>query len=210
MKKLLDAALDLIFPPRCEVCGQNSKEILCFDCFKQVKFMKPHLGIHSVAVYEDALKIAIHRFKFKKRKKLAEPLGLLLIKYLTHTPVLRIEEIDVIIPVPLHPKRKTERGYNQVKLLAEVVQKYFGTPVVSALERTRDTTAQFDLHRNERFKNINQAFKVNDHKSIYEKRILLMDDIYTTGATIAECTKTLKIAGAKRVEILTLSRAVEV
>jgi len=210
MRKLLDATLDLIFPPRCEVCGQNSKETLCFECFKQIKFMKPYLGVHSVAVYEECIKTAIHRFKFKQRKKLADPLGLLLVKYLSHTETLRIEEIDAIVPVPLHKNRHNERGFNQAELLGQVVQKYFGTPVVPALERVKDTHAQFDLPRHERFENIQKAFKVSAPKEVYEKRLLLLDDIYTTGATIAECAKTLKIAGAKRVEILTLSRAVEV
>lgn len=171
--------------------------------------MRPHLGIHNVSVYDGVLRSALHRFKFKKRKNLAEPLGILLVKYLSSNPALEVKEIDVIIPVPLHRKRLRERGFNQAELLARVVSKYYEKPVVSALERTKSTKAQFDLPREERFKNIAGAFKVTDIRSVYNKRILLLDDIYTTGSTIAECSKALRTAGARRVEVLTLSRAVE-
>ena len=115
----------------------------------------------------------------------------------------------MIVPVPLHPKRLKQRGFNQVKLIAQVLKRYFGTPVHDAIERTKDTKAQFDLPRGERFKNVYGAFKVSDHSMVRDKRVLLMDDIYTTGATIFECSKALKQAGAQRVEILTLSRALE-
>ncbi len=209
MKKLFDSILNLVFPPRCEVCRKGSEGALCSECFEQIKFMKPHLGIHSVSVYEGILRTAIHRFKFKKRRTLAEPLGILLVKYLGRTPTLEIKEIDVIIPVPLHIKRERQRGFNQAELLARVISRYHERPVVSALERTKNTKAQFDLPREERFKNIIGAFKVSHIKSVYNKRVLLLDDIYTTGATIAECSKALRIAGARRVEVITLSRAVD-
>lgn len=132
-----------------------------------------------------------------------------MVKYLSSNPALELKEIDVIIPVPLHRKRLRERGFNQAELLARVVSKYYERPVVSALERVKDTRAQFDLPREDRFKNITGAFKVSDSKSVYNKRILLLDDIYTTGSTIAECSKALRTAGARRIEILTLARAVE-
>ncbi len=209
MRNLLGSLLDLIFPPRCEICRKGSKEVLCSECFQQIKFMKPHLGIHSVSVYEGPLRSAIHRFKFKKRKRLAEPLGILLVEYLSSSPAVEMKEVDVIIPVPLHRKRLRERGFNQSELLAQVVSRYYEIPVASALERTINTKAQFDLPRTERFKNISGAFKVSDIKSVYNKRVLLLDDIYTTGSTIAECSKVLSRAGARRIEILTLSRAVE-
>lgn len=206
MANWINGLLSLVFPPRCEVCRKESQEALCQQCFEQIKFMKPHLGIYSVSAYEGVLRTAIHRFKFKKRKALAEPLGILLVKYLSHIPNF---DIDVIIPVPLHPRRLRQRGFNQSELLAKVLGKYFGIPVVDALERIRDTKAQFDLPREERLRNVTGAFKVSQFNLVYNKRILLLDDIYTTGATIAECSKALKIAGAKRVEVLTLARAID-
>ncbi len=205
----INSFLNLIFPLRCEVCKKASEAALCPECFGQIKFMKPHLGIYSVSVYEGVLRTAIHRFKFKKRKKLADPLGVLMVKYISQSPTFNVKEVDLIIPVPLHRRRMRQRGFNQSSLLAGVLSKYFGIAVVEALERMKNTKPQFDLPKTERFKNITGAFKVTNSKAIYKKRILLLDDIYTTGATIAECSKALKIAGAKRVEVLTLSRAIE-
>jgi competence protein ComFC len=209
MLKIFNNILSLIFPPRCEVCKKENKESMCPECFSRIKFMKSYLGIHSVSVYEGTLRTAIHRFKFKGRKKLAQPLGILLVNYLGNGQTVKMEEIDVIVPVPLHKNRLRQRGFNQVELLGESVSKYYEIPIICALERIRYTDSQFGLPREQRFKNVRGAFKITESKSIYNKRILLLDDIYTTGATIAECTTVLKRGGAKRVEILTLSRALE-
>lgn len=206
---MLRALLDLIFPPACEVCRKRGEEVLCPDCFGQIRFMKPQLGIYCVSAYEGVLRTALHRFKFQKRKNLADPLGILLVKYLSHTPGIKMEEIDGIVPVPLHPRRQRQRGYNQAELLASVVSRYYEVPVVSALERMKNTHPQFDLPREARFENVKGAFRVVDSRAVYNKAVLLLDDICTTGSTIAECSKALKTAGARRVEILTLSRAVE-
>lgn len=206
----LNSLLDLVFPPRCEVCKERSAEALCPACFEQIRFMKPQLGVYSASVYEGVIKTSLHRFKFQKRKNLAEPLGILLVKYLSQTLNFNMKEIEGIIPVPLHPKRLRERGYNQVELLARVISKYFERPVISVLERIKNTHPQFDLPREGRRENIKGAFRVADHRPVYNRRLLLLDDIYTTGSTMTECCKTLKIAGAKQVEILTLARAVEI
>jgi len=204
-----DALLNLVFPPACEVCRKSSDEALCGECFSQIRFMKPHLGIYSAAIYDGVIKTALHRFKFQKRRKLAEPLGILLVKYLSHTPALPMDEMDCIVPVPLHRKRQRERGYNQAQLLAAVISRYYEVPVIAALARMKDTHPQFDLPREARLTNVKGAFKVADPKAVYNKKILLLDDIYTTGSTISECSKVLKIAGARSVEVLTLSRAVD-
>jgi len=208
MLKLFDNLLDLIFPPRCEVCKKLGTVTLCPSCFGQIKFMKPHMGIYSASIYEGVLRTAIHRFKFDRRKGLASPLGVMLVQYLSQVEGMDFKALDVIIPVPLHHLRLRQRGFNQSEVLARSFGKYYETPVVGALERVRDTKAQFDLPREERFHNIAGAFKVADSKAVYNKRIMLFDDIYTTGATIAECSKVLKNAGAKKVEVLTLSRAI--
>jgi len=203
------ALLDLIFPPTCEVCRQRSLEALCPDCFSQVKFMKPQLGVHCAAAYDGVLRTAIHRFKFQGRKKLADPLGIMLVKYLSHDPGLKMEEVDCLIPVPLHPRRLRQRGFNQAALLAAVVSRYYEVPVLPALARVRNTHPQFDLPRAERQTNVRGAFKITEPQAVYNKNVLLLDDIFTTGSTIAECSRALQIAGARRVEILTLSRAIE-
>lgn len=176
-------------------------------CICQVKFMKPQLGIYSVSAYEGVLKTALHRFKFQKRKKLSKPLGLLLVKYLAQSGI-DMNEIDQIVPVPLHPNRLRHRGYNQVELLAGVIRRYYEKPVVAALVREKNTLPQFDLPRERRFENIRDAFRLTDAASVKDKKVLLLDDIYTTGSTIAECVKCLQAAGVAKIEILTLSRAI--
>lgn len=203
--------LDLLYPPKCEACGKNSTEALCVECFRSIKFMKPQLGIHAVSTYDGILKTAIHKFKFNKKKHLAEPLGILMAKYLGYIPNLNMQEIDSIVPVPLHIKRLRQRSFNQSELLAKVLQRYYKIRIATnVLERIRDTKPQFDLHPNDRKVNVAGAFRVSFPQEVHNKNILLLDDIYTTGSTIAECSKVLKLAGAKKVEVLTLSRAVEI
>ena len=209
MNVIFNSILDLIFPPRCEVCRDSSPEALCASCFQQIKFMKPHLGIHSASVYEGTLRTALHRLKFDRRRKLAEPLGILMVQYLSQSPSFDLKAVDAVIPVPLHAARLRRRGFNQAELLGEVVGRYFGWPLLPALDRERDTHAQFDLPRAERLQNVRDAFSVNDPAAVEGKRLVLLDDIYTTGATIGECVRQLRAAGAKRVEVVTLSRAVE-
>jgi ComF family protein len=207
---MLNAFLNLIFPPKCEICRGDGEAALCPSCFNKIKFMKPQMGIHNITVYEGVVREAIHRLKFNGRKKLAEPLGILAVRYLSQASSFKATEIDAIVPVPLHKKRYRQRGFNQSELVAKVLGKYLDLPVAQPLERVIDTQAQFSLKREERFTNIAGAFKVVSSEAVYNRRLLLIDDIYTTGATIAECARTLKIAGAGRIEILALSRAVMV
>ena len=171
--------------------------------------MKPQLGIYSATLYDGVMRTAIHRMKFQKRKRLAEPLGVLLVQYLSQTPGINLEEMDAIIPIPLHRRRLRQRGFNQAELLAGVIGRYYELPVINALERIKDTHPQFDLSGEARRINVHGAFKVSDSRSVYNRRLLLFDDIYTTGSTLTESSKALMIAGARRVEILTLSRAIE-
>lgn len=207
----MEALLDLIFPPACEVCRGKCEEPLCPDCFSQIKLLQPQYDVYAAAPYDGVVKRSLHRFKFQKRKKLVRPLGIVLVKYIhSQNHVIKIEEMHGVVPVPLHLKRLRERGFNQVELLAEIINRYYEVPVVRALERTRNTRAQFDLPRAERIANVKGAFKVTDPKSVFNRNLLLLDDIYTTGATTAECAKALKIAGARRVEVLTLARAGEI
>jgi len=167
--------------------------------------LTPSIFFHAVGEYDGVLKKAIKRFKFKKRKKLAGPLGMLLVEYLNRH--LWKNHLDMIIPVPLHTKRLSERGFNQTELLALKITEHCHIPTVSGLLfRKRDTKPQFDLPKQQRLFNLRGAFVVRGKKLIQDKNILLLDDIYTTGATTAECTKALKAAGAKSVHILTLSR----
>lgn len=204
--QFIKTLLDLVFPPRCEVCRTLGPGGLCKNCEKKITLLTPSAFIHSVGAYEGPLKTAILKFKFRKKMNLAEPLGTLMVKYLSRG--LDMNNIDFLIPVPLHLKRLKQRGFNQSELLAHVITKYYNVPTVSGLLfRIKDTHPQFNLPRTERFKNVRGAFDVKGGSFLKGKNILLIDDIYTTGSTISECTRALKENGANKVHVLTLSRA---
>ena len=205
--QFVKSIIDLVFPPRCGVCGAVGQEDICPECVKKINFLRPTAFVHSVGAYEGVLKSAILRFKFKKKTNLADPLGVLMVKYLSRH--LDMNKIDLVVPVPLHQSRFNERGFNQSELLSHVITRYYDVPTVSGmLFRTRRTFPQFDLPKKERFKNIKGAFEVKGSALLKEKNVLLVDDIYTTGSTISECTRMMKEGGAGNVHVLTLSRVV--
>jgi len=137
---------------------------------------------------------------------LAKSLGSLLTSFAD--PDFSFRPYDRVIPVPLHPSRLRQRGYNQSLLLArEVSQKYLIPLDFTSLRRVRPTPPQTQLSGAERRKNIRGAFAVQNPEPLAKASILLIDDVFTTGATVEECSKILLRAGAKRVDVLTLARA---
>ncbi|MBF8250647.1 MAG: amidophosphoribosyltransferase-like protein [Deltaproteobacteria bacterium] len=163
---------------------------------------KRHFGwARGVLVYDDATAKAIHRFKYGHDTTFSRPLGSMMADY-------PLESFDLIIPVPLHIKRLRERGFNQSLLLANAIGKRQRIPVDPyILKRIRWTVPQVNLTGRERKVNVRGAFEVCG--DVREKRILIVDDVYTTGATVSECSKVLKESGAKEVCVLTLSRTAE-
>lgn len=152
--------------------------------------------------YEDALRGLIHLFKYGKTPTVARPLGEFLASALP-----RDERLDAIVPVPLHWRRRWQRGFNQSQLLAREVAARTGLPVVPALRRTRATAAQAGLSNRGRRRNVAQAFQPGRAAGrVAGKRVLLIDDVLTTGATATACALALKRAGAKRVAVLTVAR----
>jgi ComF family protein len=203
LKRLTDLILNLIFPPKCCVCGTIGDDSFCPKCVSQIKFM-PYTGraTASVAVYEGTIKKAIKKFKFNKKKRLAQPLAKIMLDNLP------FKDFDIIIPVPLHKIRSKGRGFNQSELLAKDISDFHKVPVLTdILVRVKNTVPQFELKKGERLKNIKGAFAVTDPDIIRRKNILLIDDIMTTGATTNECAKILFAAGAKRVFVYALARA---
>jgi ComF family protein len=155
--------------------------------------------------YLPPLQDAICLFKYRGRVSLAKPLAELMIAALPH-PI----EIDLIVPVPLHPSRLREREFNQALLLADRLARHLAKPLVyTSLERMVPSDPQSTLSRKERLKNLRRAFSVRRPGAIEGKRILLIDDVFTTGTTVNECAKALKGAGAEAVSVLTLARTVE-
>lgn len=155
--------------------------------------------------YQSPLRDAIWLFKYRGKVSLATPLARLMINRL---PAL--DSIDLIMPVPLHAGRLREREFNQSLLLADRVGRHLCVPVsCSDLIRTVPSPAQIALSRKERLKNLRGAFAVTRPGSIAGKRILLIDDVFTTGATVNECAKTLRKAGSGDVFALTLGRTMD-
>jgi ComF family protein len=179
----------------------HSPDHQCGDCReKPPKFDRAV----SAAVYENALAEAIHLFKYSKKANWSRPLGRLLC-----TRVADFGKLDVILPVPLHSKRLRQREFNQSLLLAREVSLASGIPLqVDNLRRMRWTLPQIELNGDERRKNVRGAFEVIRPDRVQDQSVLLIDDVYTTGATVNECARVLKRAGAETVNVLTVARMV--
>ncbi len=146
---------------------------------------------------------AIHRFKYSNSQDLVAPLGEMMVSYWQEVSF----SADLIIPVPLHTRRLRERGYNQAALLARELGKGVGLPVLEdALVRVRETSPQVDLNAKERQENVRGAFHCPTDR-LAGKSVLLVDDVYTTGATLEACSLALKQQGVGTVWALTLARA---
>jgi ComF family protein len=202
--------------PMCSSCGivfksRLGEDHLCGECLNAPKRYRM---ARSAGIYDKVLMAAIHCLKYNGKIQLARPLGVLL--YFIFRRYWNENCPDLIIPVPLHSKKLRRRGFNPSFLLvrewASIARALSdGFPVLPVAEdiliRTKWTTSQTGLGRKDRLKNIKNAFSVNDPSRINGKKVLLIDDVYTTGATAEECTKVLAAAGASHVDVLTLARA---
>jgi len=235
MGRLLKALLDFIYPPRCSVCGAfiwehrpicpkceagigkithpicvicglpffSGEDHPCGDCSNHPP---PFDRARSAAIYAGSLQPAITHFKFGRKTGLAKPLG----KLMAESLIGEFEpgEIDCIIPVPLHRKRLRWRGFNQALLLAREISAATGLWVDPlTLKRIRETRPQTRLPFKERGENVRGAFAVVRETFVRDRSILLVDDVFTTGSTIIECSRMLKKAGAARIQALTVARA---
>lgn len=209
--------LVVVESPLCSCCGlpfesRHGLDHCCGDCSTAPKKFRV---ARAPLVYEQVFTEVIHCYKYKGKIQLARPLGELLFS------ALRLfwdqNSIDVVIPVPLHLKRFRQRGFNQAYLLtrdwqnfAELMPFDLGDFEIErdVLFRTVPTTPQTGLGRQQRAANIKNAFEVVNEAKIIDKRILLVDDVYTTGATVDECARLLLHHGAAHVDVLSLARAV--
>jgi ComF family protein len=157
---------------------------------------------YSYGEYEGSLRKLIHVFKYGGVTPLAAEFGRLLSSALP-----REQNFDVIVPLPLHWRKRLERGFNQSEMLAKSVSRRTGIPVARALRRRKHTDSQAGLTRAQRRTNVAGAFEVSRGEVIHGRHVLLIDDVLTTGATVSACSAVLKKAGAKRVTVLTLARA---
>ena len=192
--------------------SREGEDHICGECLESPK----RFGIaRAPGVYDQAFKTAIHCLKYKGKIQLARPLGMLL--FAAFISFWDKKSIDLILPVPLHIKRFRMRGFNQAFLLIRdwaCIAKTLNIKLPytkidrHVLVRSRWTEPQIGLGRKERMANIKDAFSLSDSSKVVKKRILLVDDVYTSGATVDECAKVLLHGGADHVDILTLARAI--
>ena len=235
--KALHALASLFYPPTCVVCSANIEhsEYLCADCQQRAprivapfcaKCSEPfpgaitqtfscanceHRVLHfvcAVAAYRSRglVRKLVHEFKYSRQRHLRYPVGGWLRETL-RDPRLHGRQFDVIVPVPLHPARERERGFNQAMLLAELLAPTITAPLLPALERTRYTTTQTAYDRAERMENLHGAFRLRKNQDVRDLRVLLIDDVLTTGSTLSECARVLRAAGAVSVHAATAARA---
>ena len=191
-KQLLNWLLGWIFPLRCLGCKRYDTW-LCSDCLPAHPPLLTN-GIYALGYYQDkTLQLAIHHLKYNSYPGLATPLGSALAQRIP------VDSYDMVVPVPLHWRRHWQRGYNQTALIAS----QFPKPVWPALRKVRATASQAKLNRLERQHNLQDAFAVPTwlQPELLGKRVLLIDDVYSTGSTTAACTKALLGAGVHSVQI---------
>ncbi len=197
--------IQFVEPPWCDICGTPDVRGLCDECATD----PPRYGkLRSIAFYQTTLQHAIHLFKFEKKQAFARHLIHLIN---AHIPIdCCIVDYDFILPVPIHKKRLRERGFNQATLLAKGVAQTKGVPVLTdTLVRHKHTVAQSSLGMEARQHNIIGAFEIPNPAVIRNKRLLIVDDVFTTGATIREAVNELWKADPAEVDVLTLARTLD-
>lgn len=235
VRKIPYALFSLLFPDVCRVCSSPltgfSRTPVCQNCLRQPaplaaeffcrqcrtpfqnRFPLDDEGVcalcrsglrgfgaaYCYGAYEGALRELIHLFKYEGMKPLAGPLS----EHLKCALPLDLS-FDAVVPMPLHWTRRLRRGFNQSGLLAKAVAARCGIPVLHAVSRLRSTGFQAGLSRTERRRNVSGAFQAK--RRVVGLKILLVDDVMTTGATASACALALKRAGAKAVTLLTLAR----
>lgn len=215
--KLGTALLDLLFPPKCPFCHrllEDPKAGLCPGCQRKLPWLTERAaerkvefadGCYSPLAYRDRVKDGVHHLKFHRCRASAGPFGALMAQCARdHLP----EAADAVTWAPLSRKRLRQRGFDQAELLARAVGRELHLPVVPALEKVRHTPPQSSLtEAAQRQANARGAYRLRPGAPVSGGRLLLVDDVVTSGATLGECAYLLKQAGAERVWCLTLAQA---
>lgn len=193
--------LQVVAEPRCMCCGRplpDEGQEYCPDCASMRHWFDQGAGVFP---YQSAVRRMVMDLKFRGKTANARLLGRWMAAYVK--PEIPLWRPDVLVPVPLHPRKLRRRGYNQARLLAESVGKILGIPVDAALVRRKNSTeAQMHLGRLARQRNLERAFAMGKGRKA-EGNILLVDDIYTTGSTVDAVARILKANGAGKVYVLT-------
>lgn len=213
LKKALIFLLQILYPKQCLICGKLEQDTICSKCYNTLKIeakveqyknktFNKHLYIFK---YEGKIRNLIIDYKFNDKPYLNELFAKIILK--NEKICRKIKKYDIIIPVPIHKKRKNERGYNQSELIARKLAKNLNVELVTdSLIKQKNTLPQSTLSKKRREENVKTVYKIQNKQKIENKKIILLDDIYTTGATAEECSKILKQNGAKEILVLTIAK----
>ena len=221
IKNLLESTLNLISPPVCGICNKLGTIYICKSCYKGLKIQEEN----KIDKYENKF-FSEHFWIFKYKNKIREKIIDYKFNdksyvYTTFVEIILMDEIaiqfvkkfDVIIPVPIHKKRYKQRGYNQSELIAKALAKHIKNIEYSGdiLKKVKNIRAQSTLDKLERLTNISGAYEINykkikDVNDLKNKKILLFDDVYTTGSTVNECAKVLNEITNKEIGVFTIAK----
>ena len=211
--------LNLIYPQTCGICGKINKKSVCNKCKLQVKKLEEMQIINEgeeienknfneliyLFKYEGLIRKLILDYKFNEKSYLY----LTFVNFLTKNEKIfeNIKKYDKIIPVPISKKRLNERGYNQSLLIAKEIAKISNLELVNnCLFKTKNIIEQSKLNREEREQNIQGVYELKNEQLLENKKLLIFDDIYTTGSTVNECSKMLKKANPKKIGVLVIAK----
>ncbi len=223
---MLEFVLNFLFPPVCGICGEINKNWLCEECKTKLKKLEingyikskrllkqNYMGIEEIYIdeffylfeYKKIIRKLLLRYKFGGKPYLSNMFTNII---LNNKKIGKIfENYDIIIPVPMDVKKKNERGYNQTELILNLISKKRRIIIENKiLYKIKNTKTQSTLSLKERYRNIKNVFLVKNTYKIKDKKIIVFDDIYTTGATANEISKILKQAGAKKVLVLVIAK----
>ena len=211
----INSALDYFFPPICGMCGEINENYICNNCYENIKKIKKcvineynnrnfskHLYIFR---YEGIIRNKIIEYKFEDKGYLYKMFAKIIVS--DKKTCNFIKKYDVIIPVPISKKRKKKRGYNQSELVAnELAQKLNQDIWTDIIIKKKDNKPQSELNKLERIKNVEDIYEINKPIEVKNKKVLLLDDIYTTGSTVNEIARKLKQNQTQEIGVITLAK----
>jgi len=202
-----------IVTPICNQCGAPTETSIatCSSCYGKSFFFALNRAAFE---YDELMRDLMHELKFRNKKHIAQGLGRLWAicgncNDMFSKSHAHLKNSYTLVPLPMHPKKQRERGFNQAEILATELSKSLHIPMSSILERILDTPPQSGLHPQLRAENVADVFTIRKGFDPYGKNYILVDDIYTTGASLNECAKTLKNSGARDILCMTLAITVK-
>ncbi len=206
--------LDLLFPKSCLGCNQEGSSF-CKACQEKIKIIWPEneryvegIGkIISMGLYRDKIwQNLIQDFKYGYLEELEQAIENIFQQFIKKYPDSLADSYDLIVPVPLYKRRFLERSFNQAEVFSKIISKHTSWPLDTSLIRTQNTLPQAQLSDDERLENVKGAFQAKESNNFKNKKILLVDDVLTTGSTLREAAKALRASGAEKISAWVMAR----